>query len=178
MHKNMNTQPEKEENMRTEYEKIQKELKANELEKKDLFKTLSYVQREVKLNETKYKELVNKISYYEDLINTKETFLCISPDKIKMFSEDELTAITKGMDKKDYRKLINGPRWFSLEKIMDDVIKVKQKYPEWGLKEVIKIGHIDGLPPIMNYNYTFEHDGDVYYKKSFEKLSFSQDFRE
>jgi hypothetical protein len=163
----MNTQPVNEEEIwRTESEKIQNELKANALEKKELFKTLADVQKEIRLNETKHKELVNKISYYEDLINKMETFLLISPEKLIMFSEDELTEITKGMDKTDYRPLIGGPRWFNLEKIMDDVIKVKQKYQEWSLKEVKKISQIDTLPPIIIYKYTFEHDGDIYYKNS------------
>jgi hypothetical protein len=67
-------------------------------------------------------------------VNKEENWRTESEKIQNEFSDDELTETTKGMDKTDYTPLIGGPRWFNLEKIMDDVIKVKQKYQEWSLK--------------------------------------------
>ena len=67
---------------------------------------------------------------------TTELRKTIGEDIIKLISDDELLIITTKMDRRDYRKHGNYPRFIDLERICKEVIKIKSKYPDWKLKNL------------------------------------------
>lgn len=142
--------------IKKQIEDLTAELLLNESEKNVLYKHYFVIQNNIQLNESKHKELTKKINHHQDVINYQNMFLSISPEILQLFLEDELIEITKGMDKIDYTKFGDYPRWIDLDKIIQQAVEVKQKYPEWKLTKVNKVGHIDSLPPKTFYEYSYE----------------------
>ena len=70
--------------------------------------------------------------------------------------QEELVAISNGMDKTDYRKHDNYPRWYDLEKLVKEVIAFKKLYSGWILESLTRGGHYDTLPPQTFYRYTYK----------------------
>ncbi len=68
----------------------------------------------------------------------------------------ELVAISNGMDKTDYRKHGNYPRWYDLETLVKDVIAFKNLYPGRILVSLSRVGQYDTLPPETFYRYTYK----------------------
>lgn len=75
-----------------------------------------------------------------------------------LLSEDELSIITKGMDRTDYRKHGQYPRFLDLERICKEVINMKQKYPKWKLTSLARGGQYDTLPPHTFYRYEYKDE--------------------
>ena len=60
------------------------------------------------------------------------------------------------MDKTDYRKYGDYPRWIDLEKICKEVITMKKRYPTWVLMDLEKSSQTNTLPPQSSYYYKFK----------------------
>jgi hypothetical protein len=60
------------------------------------------------------------------------------------------------MDKTDYRKNGNYPRWYDLERLVNEVIVFKKLYPGWILESLARGGQYDTLPPQTFYRYTYK----------------------
>ena len=73
-----------------------------------------------------------------------------------LLSEDELSIITKGMDRTDYRKHGQYPRFLDLERICKEVINMKKRYPKWSLTDLDRGGQYDTLPPHIFYKYGYK----------------------
>ena len=75
-----------------------------------------------------------------------------------LLSEDELSIITKGMDRTDYRKHGQYPRFLDLERICKEVIAMKKRYPKWSLINLERGGKYDTLPPKTFYKYEYKDE--------------------
>ena len=75
---------------------------------------------------------------------------------LNSLSQNELTTITKGMDKTDYRKYGKCPRFLDLERLLKEVIEFKKLYPGWLLEDLVNTGQYDTLPPQTFYRYTYK----------------------
>ena len=67
------------------------------------------------------------------------------------------------MDKTDYRKYGEYPRWIDLDKIIKYVINIKKQYTTWTLLSLSRGGQLDMLPPDTFYRYVFKDDRDNYF---------------
>jgi hypothetical protein len=80
-----------------------------------------------------------------------------------LLSEDELSIITKGMNKTDYRKHGYYPRFIDLERICKEVIAVKKRYPQWSLTNLANGGQYDSLPPTIFYKYEYKDEEGIHF---------------
>lgn len=131
---------------------FKKKLRVLDKEYNDIDKDLKYILKEIKRRED-IEEAKNVIN--ED-INKIEGF--------GMLSEDELSIITKNMDRTDYRKYGNYPRFYDLERICKEVIKMKTRYPKWSLKDLGRGGQYDTCPPQTFYRYEYKDEFGNYFK--------------
>ena len=70
----------------------------------------------------------------------------------------ELYIITKKMDKTDYRKHGDFPRYKDLEKICKEVIEIKHRYPNWKLENMDNMcKQLQGVP-INRYKYEYKDE--------------------
>ena len=76
----------------------------------------------------------------------------------ELLGEDELSIITKKMDRTDYRKHKICPRFYDFERICKEVIQIKQRYPKWKLTGVSRGGQVDTLPPYTHYRYEYKDE--------------------
>ena len=113
--------------------------------------------RQVNLYENKKKDLSKKIKKLEEIIETENVFETVQNiEGLDTLLQEELVAISKGMDKTDYRKYGNYPRWHDLERLVNEVIAFKKLYPGWILESLAGGGQYDTLPPKTFYIYTFK----------------------
>lgn len=81
-----------------------------------------------------------------------------SIEGFELLSEDELSIITKNMDRTDYRKHGQYPRFLDLERICKEVIAMKKRYPKWSLTSLARGGQYDTLPPHTFYRYEYKDE--------------------
>lgn len=140
-----------------ELEQLKIELNELDIKYKDLSKKNREIQKEIN-NLTNKKNIISKkIKKLEDIIESENLFSSV--DKLESFdllTKLELVEISKGIDKTDYRKFGNFPRWIDLEKVIKEVIEFKKQYPGWILDKIEKKGQLDTLPPKTYYKYTYK----------------------
>ena len=107
---------------------------------------LKFILKEILHRETIY-EAKNMISEY---IKNIENF--------DLLHGDEILLITNKMDKTDYRKYGDYPRWIDLEKICKEVIQMKKCYPSWKLMDLEKSNQTNTMPPQSCYYYKFKDE--------------------
>ncbi len=76
-------------------------------------------------------------------------------DGFELLSEDELSIITKNMDKTDYRSWENPKRFNDLDRICEEVIVAKRRYPKWKLTNLCIGMQEECYPPRTLYNYQY-----------------------
>ena len=84
-------------------------------------------------------------------------------DGFTLLSEDELSIITKNMDRTDYRKHGQYPRFLDLDRICKEVIAMKKRYPKWSLTDLDRGGQYDTLPPHTFYKYGYKDEEGCYF---------------
>lgn len=120
----------------------------------------------------KIKEITKKIQELEDILLTENIENSISSiNGFELLTQSELAIIYKGMDKTDYRKYGNYPRFIDMEKIIKTLIKTKKKYSGWVLYNLNKRGQIDIMPPDNFYEYTFITPDNVYFSMDLSNLN-------
>ncbi len=159
------------------YEKTQEELNAlndtlNEQkktikrEKQIARNTMYIIEQELSDVEDKLKRISQEnirrenIAESKTMIGEKERNI----DGFNLLTEDELSVIAKNMNKTDYRKYGQYPRWLDLENIIKTVIDLKNSYPKFTLTNLDIGGQIDTLPPKTFYRYEFTDDCDRTFK--------------
>ena len=87
-------------------------------------------------------------------------------EDFELLSEDELSIITKNMDRTDYRKHGVSIRFYDFERICREVIAMKKKYPKWTLIDLSRgVGvQYDTLPPHIFYSYEYKDEEGLYFK--------------
>ena len=96
-----------------------------------------------------------------------------SIEEFELLSEDELSIITKNMDRTDYRKHGVPNRFHDLERICRQVIDMKKKYPKWILIDLSRgVGvQYDKFPPHIFYSYEYKDEEGLHFKLGFVPLS-------
>lgn len=113
--------------------------------------------RQVTLFENKKRDLSKQIKNLEEIIETENVFESVqNVEGFDTLLKSELVAISNGMDKTDYRKHGNYPRWYDLERLVKEVINFKKIYPGWILEHLASGGQYDVLPPQTFYRYTYK----------------------
>jgi hypothetical protein len=113
--------------------------------------------RQVNLYQNIKKDLSNQIKKFEDIIEAENMFESVQgTEGFDTLLKSELVAISNGMDKTDYRKHGNYPRWYDLERLVKEVIAFKKLYPGWILEYLAQSGSYDTLPPETFYKYTYK----------------------
>jgi hypothetical protein len=133
------------------------ELIKNEAEYKELNKI--YMEHRIKMNLclNRKRELSKEIKKLEAIMETENMFELV--ENIEGFDtllKSELVTISNGMNKTDYRKHGNYPRWIDLERLVKEVIAFKKLYPGWILDYIEQNGAYDTLPPETYYKYTYK----------------------
>lgn len=137
--------------------RISAELAEVETELKDLNKI--YRENRIKINlcDSRRKDLSQQIKKLERIIDTENVFESVQGvEGFDTLLQEELVAISNGMDKTDYRKFGNYPRWHDLERLVKEVIDFKKLYPGWILESLARGGQYDTLPPQTFYKYTYK----------------------
>lgn len=159
------------------YEKTQEELNAlhdtlNEQkktikrEKQIARNTMYIIEKELSDVEDKLNRILQENKRREDIeeaktmIGEKEKNI----DGFDLLNEDELSVISKNMNKTDYRKHGAYPRWLDLETIIKTVVGMKKRYPNFTLTNLDIGGQIDTLPPQTFYRYEFTDEYDCRFK--------------
>jgi hypothetical protein len=159
------------------YEKTQEELNAliislNEKKKtvkreKEIARNTMYIiEKELSDVEDNLNRILREFKRREDIsesktmIGEKEKNI----DGFNLLSEDELSVIAKNMNKTDYRKYGQYPRWLDLENIIKTVVEMKKRYPKFTLTNLDIGGQIDVLPPQTFYRYEFTDEYDCTFK--------------
>lgn len=132
----------------------------------ELRKALRFLDKEIKEIDTNKKIILKEIKRREDIEEAKNVINedIRSIEGFEMLSEDELSIITKNMDRTDYRKYGNCPRFYDLERICKEVIQMKTRYPKWTLKDLSRGGQYDTLPPQIFYRYEYKDEFGNYFK--------------
>ncbi len=133
----------------------EEKLKVIKQELSDITKELKIATQNHKLKLAEVDGLEKKIKNLKNIFFVKHMFKNISEEKLQYFTEDELVAINKGIDKSDYTKY-NVPILFDLDKTLDNIIETKKKYSEWKLDSLSKGGQYDTMPPQNFYKFTYK----------------------
>ena len=150
---------------KTKMVELRAELAQNEAEYKELNKIYMEHRKKVTSCENRKKELSKQIKKLEEIIEAENVFESV--ENIEGFDtliQEELVAISNGMDKTDYSKmdLVRArskesiPRWIDLERLVKEVIGFKKLYPGWILESLTRGGQYDTLPPQTFYRYTYK----------------------
>jgi hypothetical protein len=141
---------------------LQKELKEKmrllTTERIKAVKVVRDIEKDVRKTDDILKNILKEILHHETIDETK---IMISEyvkniENIDLIHGDELLLITNKMDKTDYRKYGDYPRWLDLEKICKEVIMMKKRYPNWKLMDLEKSRQTNTLPPQSFYYYKFK----------------------
>lgn len=142
---------------KSEVVKLRTELAENEAEYKKLNKIYNETRVKMNLCINKKKELSTQIKKLETIIEAEDVFETVQgTEGFDTLLQSELVAISDGMDKTDYRKYGNYPRWYDLKRLVKEVIMFKQLYPCWILQSLTIRGQYDTLPPKSFYIYTYK----------------------
>lgn len=151
---------------KNEIEKIRSELWQTEEEHKYYYKEYRECERKIRLCESVKRDMLKRIKELEDIIEERykfESVKCL--EGYDSLLEEELVAISNGMDKTDYRKPgTNGPRWIDLERLVEEVIEFKKKNPGWILECVTKGIQYDNIETFI---FGF-HEPKTFYKFTYK----------
>ena len=136
---------------------VRAELVQVETELKKLNKIYLEHRRNVTLYENKKRELSKEIKKLEEIIESENVFESVQGvEGFDSLLQEELVVISNAMDKTDYRKYGDYPRWYDLERLVKEVINLKKLYPGWILERLGLGSQYDTLPPQRFYRYTYK----------------------
>jgi hypothetical protein len=150
---------------KTKIVELRAELIQVDSELKEFGKIYMEYRKKVTSCENKKRELSKEIKKLEEIIETENVFESVQNiEGFDTLLQEELVAISNGMDKTDYSKmdLVRArsnesiPRWYDLERLVKEVIAFKKLYPGWILNYITKGGQYDTLPPQTFYKYTYK----------------------
>jgi hypothetical protein len=143
---------------------LQKELKEKNrfltTERIKAVKVVRDIEKDVRKIDTDLKNILKEIQHRETVNETKNMIseYLKNIDNIDLLNGDEILLITNKMDKTDYRKYGDYPRWIDLEKICKEVIQMKKRCPSWKLVDLEKSIQSNTLPPQSSYYYKFKDE--------------------
>lgn len=141
---------------------LQKELKEKirflTTERIKAVKVVRDIEKDVRKIDDMLQNILKEIKRYEAIDEAKNMIseYVESIENYDLLHGDEVLLITSKMDKTDYRKYGDYPRWLDLEKICKEVIIMKKRYPNWKLMDLEKSRQTNTLPPQSSYYYKFK----------------------
>jgi hypothetical protein len=152
---------EKKTNINSERIKANKIVRLCDSQLKDIDYSLKLISKELTRRE--------EIEEAKSMLNPEN----LDIEGFELLSEDELSIITKNMDRTDYRKHGKYPRFHDFERICKEVINKKKKYPRWTLSKLERGGQYDTLPPQIFYRYEYkDEDGNHFNIGGIKLISF------
>ena len=130
--------------------RLKAEISQNEAEYKELYKI--YRETRIKMNfcESRKKELSKEIKKLKEIIETENVFESVQNiEGFDTLLQEELVAISNGMDKADYSKR-------DLVRLVKEVINFKKLYLGWILESLSISGQYGTLPPQTFYKFTYK----------------------
>lgn len=123
------------------------------------------IDNQLKIVNDNFKLVSKQIEFRQELEDSKNMIdeNIANIENFDLLNEEELMIITSKMDKTDYRKQGDYPRWLDLESIIKYVIDMKKKYTKWTLTDLSKGGQYDTLPPKTFYTYEFKDENEQYF---------------
>lgn len=123
-------------------------------------KVVRDIEKDVKKTDDIMKHILNEIKRHETIYDAKYMIYeyIKSIENINLLNGDEILLITNKMDRTDYRKYGDYPRWIDLTKICKEVIIIKKRYPEWLLMDLEKSRQTTTIPPETFYYYKFKDE--------------------
>ena len=141
------------------------ELVQIETESRQIDKIYREICKKIRLCDSRKNDLLKEIKKLEEIVESENVFESVQNiEGFNTLLQEELVAISNGMDKTDYSKmdLVRArskesiPRFYDLERIIKSVIEFKTLYPGWILDSVARGGQYDTLPPQIFYRYTYK----------------------
>jgi len=156
--------------IKNKIEQLKVELAQIENERDKFNKEYMNIGKKVRLCKNKQDDLLKSIKELEKIVESENIFESVNGlEGLETLTQDEKVVISNGMDRTDYRKNDNFPRWLDLEKLVNQVIKFKIHYPEWILERIVKSGQYDTLPPKNFYKFTYRtQQGYIFSHGGFE----------
>jgi chromosome segregation ATPase len=126
-------------------------------EKRTLTKTIYNVEKNIRNNHDEMRHVLREINRHKEIDESKNIIgeFERNIEGFGLLSEKEVAVITTKMDRTDYRAYGDYPRWIDLERIIKEVIEVKNYYAEWKLTKISKRSKSDTVPPETLYIYEF-----------------------
>lgn len=123
-------------------------------------KVVRDIEKDVSKADNMMKNILNEIKRHETIYDANYMIYeyIKTIENINLLNGDEILLITNKMDRTDYRKYGDYPRWIDLEKICKEVITTKKRYPEWILMDLEKSRQTTTLPPETFYYYKFKDE--------------------
>ena len=143
---------------------LQKELKEKNhfltTERIKAVKVVRDIEKDVRKIDYELKFILKEILHRENINEAKNMIseYIKSIENFDLLNGDEIVLITNKMDKTDYRKYGDYPRWIDLEKICKEVIQMKKRYPNWKLMDLEKSRQTTTMPPQSFYYYKFKDE--------------------
>jgi hypothetical protein len=149
------------EQLKSQLDRAIEDFNLNSELRKEVFYKIRELNTKLKEYEAKSEKLAKVIQGYKDMIACGD--LNLTPGFSKL-TKDEQKIIVKGMDKKDYTIYIPTiSRFCDLEKLVQEVLDFKSKYPNWILKSITKSESVKEniylqdqiILPKNNYKFTY-----------------------
>lgn len=123
-------------------------------------KVVRDIEKDVSKADNMMKNILNEIKRHETIYDANYMIYeyIKTIENINLLNGDEILLITNKIDRTDYRKYGDYPRWIDLEKICKEVITTKKRYPEWILMDLEKSRQTTTLPPETFYYYKFKDE--------------------
>lgn len=139
---------------------LNSQLNESRIKRLELNKIIRESDKDFEKIDKELKQIEKEIKRREDI---EEAKYILSPEILaiegfELLSEDELLIITTNMDRTDYRKHGNYPRYLDLDRICKEVIDMKKKYPKWILTSLARGGQNYILPPHTFYRYQYKDE--------------------
>lgn len=145
--------------MELEINRLQTELKEVMREYKQDIQQRNVLVKKVYKSECRQRDINKEIKRLQTIVAEADMFTSVSQlEGYTTLAQDELIAISTGLDKTDYRTAddTTTPRFIDLEKVVKEVIGFKQQYPGWILERIQQAGQYDSMPPRSFYQFTYK----------------------
>ena len=147
------------------YQELNKQIKKLETEKNSLSRDITIIEKEQTNIDTYKKKILIEIQLREAIEETRNMLSeeIKHIENFELLSETEFAIITSKMDKTDYTKYGDFPRWIDLRRICKEVIDIKKTYPKWTLTNLEKGNRqYSKVPPHTYYKYEYKNEYNIY----------------
>ena len=148
--------------VRSEINQVQSEFNKIDVEYRRILREQTDCENKRILCRNKKRKLIKELKELETIIESENMFDSVqNVEGFNILLPEELRIISDGMDRTDYRNmpLLTGKniaRWYDLERLVKEVIGVKNAHPGWILKMLRPCGQYDTLPQKTFYQMSYE----------------------